>query len=185
MSLTTNHHHHRTEHSCLPAICPGQCPCNKINSDRPFNIFHFSFFCKFSFVLICAPATRSLRQLFICHLSWSGPYNKVLVPATWSWSLQQGHLMQFVICLVRCPCNKVISSSLSFLLISVICHLQVVKYPGPLKQLLKEKSISEETIIEEFFSQSCEVHPVVVLHPIMQSGGRGGKPGDCQLVALC
>jgi len=33
--------------------------------------------------------------------------------------------------------------------------------------------------------QSCEVHPVVVLHPIMQSGGRGGKPGDCQLVALC
>ena len=113
-------------------ICPAQCPCNK------FIIFHFSFFCKFSFVLICAPATRSLRQLFICHLSWSGPYNKVLVPATWSWSLQQGHLMQFVICLVRCPCNKIISSSLSFLLISVICHLQVVKYPGPLKQLLKK-----------------------------------------------
>ena len=92
--------------------------------------------------------------------------------------------MQFVICLVRCPCNKVISSSLSFLLISVICHLQVVKYPGPLKRLLKEKSMSEETIIKEF-SQSCEVHPVVVLHPIMQSGRRGGKPGDCQLVALC
>ena len=92
--------------------------------------------------------------------------------------------MQFVICLGRCPCKKIISSSLSFLLISVICRLQVVKYPGPLKQLLKEKSISEETIIEEF-SQSCEVHPVVVLHPIMQSGGRGGKPGDCQLIALC
>ena len=106
MSLTTNRHHHRIEHSCLPAICPGQCPCNKFIIFHSFASFHspwsvplqqdhcgnfLSVICPGlvpnNKVLVLVPTTRSSNA--VCHLSCSV-------------SLQQGHLKQFVILTDQC-----------------------------------------------------------------------------------